>query len=383
MGFQPPTAAPGPLSGQIPGDRRFSLCLAAAHGLLLLSWLRAQGHDIFIPWFVGLSTVVYSLGIIWVLGAAVFWVAPPPLSGAAAVDLQRWRIWTERGLHSPPQPRRLAPLPVFSERFPVPFLDSGDRTWVGSVPPGARIWVGSVSCLSPIGNPFALVGRLTQSWNHVGDPFALVGRMTQFRCHVGDRFWANLARIYIYMGWPLRLLNYRPLFCRDTPAQSPFYYVDACLDHSSLGLLNQPFDWNFLFRAKCFYFGFLFYLGTLFILHVHGLLIWRLLTAWSMQDDFSTAFLFLALQPLSDSCRYFPPFLPRATPPLAPWRPLLHGLCPYLSRWFPCSNHLSLSSRLQPMASELIQSMENLQFTEEESESVVVESTCEAGDSGL
>ncbi|KAL4295395.1 hypothetical protein GQ457_12G013690 [Hibiscus cannabinus] len=361
---------------------------------------RAQGHDLDCPRIAGSSPVVYSLGFLRMMGAEVFWVAPSPLlqwcyvspksaalvhswctlwpffSRLTAVDwlrqlgrssyrppftrsvffllsnfdmetmpsprlcltvifvwqvFQRWRIRPERGLHCPPQPWRLVPPPDFSERFSVPFLDSGNRTRVGRVLSGVQIWVGSFSYFSPIGNPFILVGRLTQSWKHLGDPVTLMGRMIHFRRLVDDWSWADLPIIYICLGWPPLLLDYIPLPCRDTPAQSPLYYVD----HSSLGLPTQPFDWTLLFRAQ-----------------------------W-----------------------YQSPFLPRIAPPLVSWRPLLPGLCPYLSRWFPCYAHLHLSLffsfLLQHMAAELIQSMENLQFTEEESESVVVESPREAGDSEL
>ncbi|KAK8660476.1 hypothetical protein V6N13_051402 [Hibiscus sabdariffa] len=77
------------------------------------------------------------------------------------------------------------------------------------------------------------------------------------------------------------------------------------------------------------------------------------------------------------------PLLPRATFPLASWRLLHHGLCLYLSRWLPWSIYYFFSTHLHRMASDLIHSMENLQFTEAESGSVVVEPPCEAGDSGL
>ncbi|KAK8684373.1 hypothetical protein V6N13_040403 [Hibiscus sabdariffa] len=402
----------------------------------------AQGHGLDNPWITGLSTVVYSLWFFWATGAAVFWVAPfPPSHGflqwcyvspvsAAPARLwcirwpprccstavvwpwqfcrslngslithrwqfcrslnglliphrfvlcflftfdmktmpyrclcltlvsvwqvfQRWRLGSARVSHFPPLPWWLDFFPVSLELLPMSFLDSG-----------TRIWVGSGSCLSPIGNPAVLVGRL------------LVGWLIQPRNHVCDGFWADLKRDHHYLGWRFPFPGRRPLHCRDA-----FVPMDRPSIRPSVGFLDHLFAWIFLSRATCFYLGNL--CGSYLFSDVHGLCLRRLLTAWSMQAIFSPAFLFLDLHPFSGSCRYSFPLLPRATFPLASWRLLHHGLCPYLSRWLPWSIYYSFSTHLQRMASDLIHSMENLQFTEAESESVVVEPPCEAGDSGL
>ncbi|KAK8973023.1 hypothetical protein V6N11_047026 [Hibiscus sabdariffa] len=321
----------------------------------------AQGHGLDNPWITGLSTVVYHLGSFgptlvhslatWMLfngGRLVLAI----LSFTQWV-FQWWRLWSARVSHFPPPPWRPVFFPECLERLPMSSLDSG-----------IRIWVGSGSCLSPIGNPVVLVGRL------------LVGRLTQFWNHVCDGFWADLQRDHHYLGWRFPFPGRRPLYCRDS-----FDPMDRPSIRPSVGFLDLLFAWIFLSRAFCFYLGNL--CGSYLFSDVHGLCLERLLTAWSMQVIFSPTFLFLDLHPFFGSCRYSFPLLPRATFPLASWRLLHHGLCLYLSRWLPWSIYYFFSTHLHRMASDLIHSMENLQFTEAESGSVVVEPPCEAGDSGL
>ncbi|KAK8503541.1 hypothetical protein V6N11_025435 [Hibiscus sabdariffa] len=200
-------------------------------------------------------------------------------------------------------------------------------------------------------------------------------------------WWLSLYWVFIYSlagtyrGWALHM-------CLVDPFKTRVHLQPGLLDHSphktSMGLLVRvdphsadPFTTREL----------------LFSLDVHGYF-WRLLTAWSMQVSSLTVTLFLASPSLPFLCRYLLPRIMRATSPRASWKPALIGLYFFFkgeSHWSLCTSisisetypSSVISPSLLVMDSELIHSMENLQFTAAESESVVMEPPCEVGDSGL
>ncbi|KAK8523707.1 hypothetical protein V6N12_013792 [Hibiscus sabdariffa] len=236
-------------------------------------------------------------------------------------------LWAGRDSHLPP--KRFGLLPDMSERLSVALLDSGNRNSVGS---GIHTKSG--------GNPVAPLDRSTQlcdgSWTGLHRALLILGqRHGLLKAHE----WASfLGWCCIHLGdllpWSLVSRSLDRLFFAF------FSFLDCPSPRDSLGPLDRLINWvSFIWVTPGLADPFM--TRTLFNspLDVHGLYFWRHLTAWSTQ---------------------------RASP------------------WSICYSSLS---QLPPfsllMDSKLIYSMENLQFTAAESESIVVEPPCEAGDSGL
>ncbi|KAL4342320.1 hypothetical protein GQ457_08G033220 [Hibiscus cannabinus] len=204
--------------------------------------------------------------------------------------------------------------------------DLAERLSVTLLDSGTRTSFGSGTSPESDGYPPASMNRLTQlcdgSWIGLHRALSILGqRYRLLRTHV----WASL------LGWcPMHLGDLHPWPITFRCLDQLFLAFSNFLDYPSL---RDPLDLLDQFNNR--------------------VSLW--IAPPGLPDPFTTRALFNS--PLDVHGLYF-------------WR--------HLTAW---STQLSPSSSL--MDSELIYSMENLQFTAAEAESIVVEPPCEAGDSGL